>query len=266
MTIIQGLIYCVWLCGSGSEKWFTFLWSLLGYTVPILHVRNVSWRSYHVSNVTQLLSGSPGPWMLQPSESRLGFSTKRTLKGSGLWFVYIGPLWEGEPVGLCCSKDKHLHDLGVRIWLKPHSTLHPCLPNCVLCGHDRGPCPSLECMPTVTSAPWLSPSTAPARSPRSPPGSSRTSAGPAGPWPHGAGQPQGLSSPSCHWQERWYPRSPGTCLGRGKQGCCWYGGLPPGRWNSGRHWKSQGLILSGNKHWNSLLGRSAPLGQVKVLP
>ena len=90
MTVIQGLIYCVWLCGSGSEKWFTFLWSLLGYTVPILHVRNVSWRSYHVSNVTQLLSGSPGPWMLQPSESRLGFSTKSTLKGSGLWFVYSG--------------------------------------------------------------------------------------------------------------------------------------------------------------------------------
>ena len=158
-----------------------------------------------------------------------------TLKGSGLWFVYSGSLWEGEPVGLSRSTDKHLQDLGTRLWLKPHSTLHPCLPPCGLCGHDRGPCPSHARMPTVTSAPWLSPSTAPARSPRSPPGSSQTSAGPAGPWPHGAGQPQGLSSHSCHWQERWYPQSPGTCLGRGEQGCCWHGGLPPGRWNPGRH-------------------------------
>lgn len=172
--------------------------------------------------------------MLQPSETRWGFPTKCTLKGSGLWFFHLGPLWEYESVGLSPSKEKHLQDWGERGWLKPHSTLHPCLSRCGLCRRDRGPCSSREHMPTVTSAPWLSPSTAPAHSPRGPPGSSRMSAGPAGPWPPGAGQPRGPSFRSCHWQERWYPRSPGTCLGSREQWCWWYRTLSPGSWNSGR--------------------------------
>lgn len=49
-------------------------------------------------------------------------------------------------------------------------------------------------------------------SPRGLPGSGWTSVGPAGPWPPGGGQLWRLSSCSCCWEERWFPRSPSTFL------------------------------------------------------
>lgn len=68
--------------GQKSDLHFHIM--LIGLCCPRFASKKCVPEKCHVPNVTQLLSGSPGAEMLQPSETRRGFPTKCTLKGSGL--------------------------------------------------------------------------------------------------------------------------------------------------------------------------------------
>lgn len=180
-------------------------------------MRNVSQNVKYP--VSQLLGGCTGAQGDSPLNRDWAFPESASWKAVRYDCFHSSPPWEWV-----CGSLSLWEEVLLGFWLSkpgwsPTSNLVPTFNRRALQMCPMTPGHHTKVCSAVTSAPSLSPSTAAARSPRGPPGPSRTSAGPAGPWPPGGGQPQGLASCSGRWQERWYPRSPGTFLGKGEQGC-----------------------------------------------
>lgn len=132
IPIIKDLTNWIFLCSFGSEKLFIFLKCSLGFIVPILQVR-MCLREVRSS----AWSHTATKWwhcsqMLQPSEIRLGVSTKCILKAVAcvffFFFFYSGPLWECESIGLSPSKGKYFLDFGWVVGLAEAPLSTPSLP------------------------------------------------------------------------------------------------------------------------------------------